>query len=80
MTVIGRLRADVTAQQALAELSERQKVMTAAAPFLSSFAQTVTPLAGPVTRDARLPLLLLFAGVGSILLMACANLAKHASG
>ena len=76
MTVIGRLRADVTAQQALVELSERQKVMAAAAPFLSSFAQTVTPLAGPVTRDARMPLLLLFGGVGSILLMACANLAN----
>jgi len=76
MTVIGRLRADVTTQQALVELSERQKVMAAAAPFLSSFAQTVTPLAGPVTRDARMPLLLLFGGVGSILLMACANLAN----
>jgi predicted permease len=76
MTVIGRLRGDATPQQALAELKERQSVAAVTARFMTEFAQTVTPLAVPVTRDARTPLLLLLGGVGLVLLMACANLAN----
>ena len=35
--------------------------------------QHVTPLPGLVTREARSPVLLLLAGIGCVLLMACAN-------
>ena len=39
-------------------------------------AQQVTPLVDLVTRDVRSPVLLLCAGIGCVLLMACANLAN----
>jgi predicted permease len=76
MTVLGRLRPGVTVDQARDELAARQKVLAAERAFMGVFAQRVTPLSGPVTRDARRPLLLLIGGVGAILLMACTNLAN----
>ena len=77
MAVVGRLRPEVTADQARAELTTRQATLsTGRWQWMTVLAQQVTPLPVLVTRDARLPLLFLFAGVGCVLLMACANIAN----
>jgi predicted permease len=76
MSVIGRLKPGITVEQARGELSARQQAIAAGAPHLKTTAQQLTPIRQLVTREARLPVLLLFAGVGSVLLMACANLAN----
>jgi putative ABC transport system permease protein len=77
MAVIGRLRPGVTVEQAQAELASRQQALSIGKwQWMTVLAQQVTPLSVLVTRDARSPVLLLFAGVGCVLLMACANLAN----
>jgi predicted permease len=77
MAVIGRLRPGVTAQQARAELASRQAALSVGKwEWMTVLAQCVTPLPDLVTRTARSPVLLLFAGIGCVLLMACANLAN----
>ena len=77
MAVIGRLRTGVTADQARAELANRQAALSIGKwQWMTVLAQHVTPLADLVTREARSPVLLLLAGVGCVLLMACANLAN----
>jgi putative ABC transport system permease protein len=77
MAVIGRLRPAVTAEQARVELVNRQAALsTGKWTWMTVLAQQVTPLSVLVTRDARSPVLLLLAGVGCVLLMACANLAN----
>jgi predicted permease len=75
MTVIGRLRAGTTAEQARAELARRQAALSVGKwEWMIALGQLVTPLPALVTRDARLPVLLLLAGAGGVLLLACANL------
>jgi putative ABC transport system permease protein len=77
MAVVGRLRPGVSAEQARAELAARQTALSIGKwQWMTVLAPQVTPLSVLVTRDARLPVLFLFAGVGSVLLMACANLAN----
>jgi predicted permease len=77
MAVIGRLRPGVAPQQAQAELTSRQAALsTGTFSWMTVLAQQVTPLSELVTREARSPVLLLLAGVGCVLLMACANLAN----
>jgi predicted permease len=77
MAVIGRLRPGVSADQARAELAARQTALSIGKwQWMTVLAQQVTPLSVLVTRDARRPVLFLFAGVGCVLLMACANLAN----
>lgn len=77
MAVIGRLRPGVSVEQAQAELASRQQALsTGKRTWMTVLAQQVTPLSVLVTRDSRSPVLLLFAGVGAVLLMACANLAN----
>ena len=77
MAVIGRLRPGVTADQARAELASRQAALSVGKwTWMTVLAQQVTPLPDLVTREARSPVLLLFAGIGCVLLMACANLAN----
>jgi predicted permease len=77
MAVIGRLRPGVTAGQAQAELATRQQALSVGKwQWMTVLRQRVTPLPVLVTRDARAPLLLLLAGVGCVLLMACVNLAN----
>jgi predicted permease len=77
MAVIGRLRPGVSAEQARAELAARQTALSIGKwQWMTVLAQQVTPLSVLVTRDARRPVLFLFAGVGCVLLMACANLAN----
>jgi predicted permease len=77
MAVIGRLRSGVTVAQAQAELRSRQSALsTGKWTWMTVLAQQVTPLPVLVTRDVRWPVLLLAAGIGCVLLMACANIAN----
>src|SRR5688572_20701718 len=77
MAVIGRLRPGATVDQAQAELRSRQASLSVGKwTWMTVLAQQVTPLSVLVTRDVRSPVLLLFAGIGCVLLMACANLAN----
>jgi putative ABC transport system permease protein len=77
IAVLGRLRPGVTVSQAQAELKSRQSALSLGNwSWMTVLAQQVTPLADLVTRDVRSPVLLLCAGIGCVLLMACANLAN----
>ena len=77
MAVVGRLRPAVTMDQARAELASRQAALSIGKwQWMTVLAQHVTPLPELVTRQARLPVLLLSAGIGCVLLIACANLAN----
>ena len=77
MAVIGRLRPGVSADQASADLAARQTALSIGKwQWMTVLAQQVTPLSVLVTREARLPVLFLLAGIGCVLLMACANLAN----
>jgi predicted permease len=77
---IGRLKAGVTPESARAELDVLQGQVSAIATreaheqvLLSS---DVTPLAESVVGSSRRGLLLLFAAIGTVLLIACSNLAN----
>ena len=75
MAVVGRLRPGVTAEQARAELASRQAALSVGKwQWMTVLGQLVTPLPALVTREARSPVLLLLAGAGGVLLLACANL------
>lgn len=75
MAVVGRLRSGVSTSQARAELTSRQAALSVGKwEWMKVLGQRVTPLPELVTRDARSPVLLLLAGAGSVLLLACANL------
>jgi putative ABC transport system permease protein len=77
IAVIGRLRSGITVSQAQTELASRQSALSVGKwTWMTVLAQQVTPLADLVTRDVRSPVLLLCAGIGCVLLMACANLAN----
>jgi putative ABC transport system permease protein len=77
LTVIARLKPGVTEAQAQAEVKTIMRRIAqdhpAEAGRLSAFVQ---PLREYLTGDARRPLLVLFASVGFVLLIACANLAS----
>jgi predicted permease len=79
---IGRLRAGISIERARAELDVLQAQVAQMASKESSDAVTlasmVTPLAEHVAGSARRGLLLLFAAVGGVLLIACSNLANLA--
>jgi predicted permease len=75
MAVVGRLRPRVTAEQARAELGSRQAALSVGKwERMTVLGQLVIPLPALVTREARMPVLLLLAGAGGVLLLACANL------
>jgi predicted permease len=75
MAVVGRLRPGVTADQASAELASRQQALSIGKwEWMRVLGQSVAPLPDLVTRDARVPVLLLLAGAAGVLLLACANL------
>jgi predicted permease len=77
MAVLARLRPGVSIQQARTELATAQRAMAVGRwQWMSVLAQRVTPLPELITRESRSPLVLLLAGVGCMLLMACANLAN----
>jgi putative ABC transport system permease protein len=77
LSVVGRLRPDVTMAGARAELAAITAVIAQQHPQANAgWGASLAPLQSEMTGAARLPLLLLFAAVLAVLLMACANLAN----
>ena len=77
MAVIGRLAPGVPPEQAQAELAVQNRV-TSVGPraWMTNLASDVVPLAPFATANIRNRVLLLFGAVGSVWLLACANLAN----
>jgi len=77
---VGRLKAGVTPEQARAELDVLQAQVSAIATREAhepvTLASDVTPLAESIVGSSRRGLLLLFAAIGAVLLIACSNLAN----
>jgi putative ABC transport system permease protein len=77
MGVLGRLRPDVTLAQAQAEGETIAAGLAAAYPFFNTGRRfAVVPLSHQVARDARDGALILFAAVGCVLFIACANVSS----
>jgi putative ABC transport system permease protein len=77
LLVIGRLRAGVTTAQAQAELESIQNGLARLYPKDDqNFGVLITPLTRVIAGSFRTELLLLFAAVGFVLLIACANVAN----
>jgi putative ABC transport system permease protein len=76
LEVVARLKPGVTEQQAQAEIQGIAQRLSQAHPDTNAnVGAYVIPLAREITRDVRPALLLAWAAVGLVLLMACANLA-----
>jgi putative ABC transport system permease protein len=75
--VLGRLRPDVTAAQATSEVAAIAENLARDFPdLLKGWSAFVLPVLENFTQPARLPLLVLSAAVGVVLLMACINVAN----
>jgi putative ABC transport system permease protein len=75
--VLGRLRPEVTAEQANSEVAAIAENLAHDFPdFLKGWSAFVVPVLENFTEPARLPLLVLSAAVGIVLLMACINVAN----
>jgi predicted permease len=76
LEVVARLKPAVTAEQAQSEIQAIARRLSQAYPDTNGIVGAfVIPLAREITREIRPPLLLAWAAVGLVLLMACANLA-----
>ena len=79
-SAIGRLREDVTSEQARAELDVLQSQVSAIATKEAhqpvTLGSSVTPLSETIVGTARRGLLLLLAAIAAVLLIACSNLAN----
>lgn len=76
LEVVARLRAGVSVEQAQSEIQSVARQLAAVYPETNAtIGAYVIPLAREMTRDVRPSLLLAWAAVGLVLLMACANLA-----
>jgi len=76
LEVVGRLKPGVTLDQAQIEIQSIARRLAASYPDTNATVGAyVIPLAREMTRDVRPSLLLAWAAVGLVLLMACANLA-----
>jgi predicted permease len=76
LELMARLKPGVTVDEAQAEIQALAKRAAAAHPDTNAIIGAyVVPLAAETTRTIRPPLLLAWAAVGLVLLMACANLA-----
>ncbi|MBV8438714.1 MAG: ABC transporter permease [Silvibacterium sp.] len=73
---IARLKTGVTLAQAQAELEGLQQAYTRSAHLAVPLGIALTPFAKDVTSNISTALWLLFAAVGAVLLIACANLAN----
>jgi predicted permease len=75
--VVGRLAPDATIEQARAQLAAVTARLSQEYPdYNAGFGATVIPLQEQIVGDVRPSLLLLFASVGFLLLLACANIAN----
>ncbi len=75
--VVGRLAPDVTIEQADAQLSAAAAHLAQEFPdYNAGFGATLVPLQQQIVGDVRPSLLLLFASVGFLLLLASANIAN----
>jgi putative ABC transport system permease protein len=71
---IARLRPEVTARQAAADLAALEKVISKRFPQPLEFDPVIHPLQQLLARRARLPLIILMAAVASVLLIICINI------
>jgi putative ABC transport system permease protein len=77
LSVIGRRRAGVSAEEAAADIAAIAGRIEQAFPALKTgFGGTAVPLSEELVGDIRLPLLVLLGAVGLVLLIACANVAN----
>lgn len=77
LRVVGRLAPGVTLDRAHADVSALAARLEADYPANhTGVGATLEPLRGRLVGDVRLGLLVLFAGVGAVLLIACVNLAN----
>ena len=74
--VIARLKPGVTLSQAIAELDAQQEAYALSAHLPRHFGIALTPLAKDVASNVSGALWLLFAAVGTVLLIMCVNLAN----
>jgi putative ABC transport system permease protein len=75
--VVGRLAPDVTFEQARAQLTAAAAHLAAEYPdYNAGWSANIVPLQEQIVGDVRPALLLLFASVGFLLLLACANIAN----
>ena len=76
LEVIGRLRPGVSVEQAQAELQTISRGLARSFPATNkTVGSYAIPLAGEITGDVRPSLLIVWAAVGMVLLIACANIA-----
>jgi predicted permease len=76
LEVIGRLKPGVTVEQAQAEIQSIAKNLSKAYPATNrTVGAYAISLAGEITGDVRPSLLIVWAAVGLVMLIACANLA-----
>ncbi len=71
---IARVKPGLTTRQVWADLTALEKVISKRYPEPVEFDPVVRPLQQAMARDVRLPLLVLMAAVGSVLLIVCINL------
>ena len=76
MAVLGRVRPDISFDQAKAELDTISAGLAKDFPAEKGWTIGIQPLQQTITGGVRLPLLLLLAAVGLVLLIACANIAN----
>jgi putative ABC transport system permease protein len=80
LTVIGRLKPGVSLEKAQSEWDVFSRRLDAENPQSTGwFNSRVTLLNVQVVGDTRLPLLLMLAAVGAVLLIACSNVASYCS-
>jgi predicted permease len=77
LTVVARLRPNVAMRQAEDDLKSAAAQLARERPdYDAGWSAEVAPMLQDATRNVRLPLLVLFAAVGLVLLIACANVAN----